>query len=1395
MKTVKSLFILLTIFGGLFMLSGCTEFNLPGNEETPNITDPIETPDPTTEIGGRAPIYQGMVISNVSSAAQTSSASKLLSLNMNSQSEAFDEDIEDVIEEYIDVITSDEIEYFSTRNQDILITVKLFNPDGQSILRFTLNGVIYQAFQFQDGSNSENLILKINSGNVSGIKEFTIDEIKYVENVTNDIKDAIFDGDRTIKLGVEYTNIPNSDISNINITATSFSFNVNITDIDNLIEKSNDILKAVLFDGENIIQMIDLVLGQNEVRFEKLNINQTYQYAVVTVIDKLDGFGSQVLVLHQEYVQTEEILAITDISTTQSVIIFDIVVNDTDEVGAITAIELYKGETLVETLTDLSVREFTGLLSNNEYTIKVTYTYDLNDGVGEQTLVISQAASTVAKATPTIVIDNVVPTQSSISFGITVTDVDQVGTVSAIELYKGETLVETLTDLSVREFTGLLSNNEYTIKVTYTYDLNDGVGEQTLMHELLKPQDTIMTLKTIPDIEILFYHHDMSNVSYELFIDDPDSAMTLSRIYAIVYLKNSGDPMQPIRTEYELTLDFFGSFANLDSGNIHKLNIEYIIDLNDGKGNRIITVTKQFETSKMPISFWSSDSTIAQDSLTFNVLEANEDGANKTDLKFELFNSDKSILISTDFDTQPELLWGWLLEYNHTYNNLLSNNQYILIISYSSDLNDGLGMRYFSHELSLTTSAKATPTLSIDNVVSTQTSILFDITVTDVDQVGAISAIELYKGETLVEELTDLSMRYFIGLLSNNEYTIKVTYAYDLNDGVGSQTLTINQQATTVAKATPTVAIDNVVPTQTSIGFGITVTDLDQVGTVSAIELYKGETLEEALTDLSVREFTGLLSNNEYTIKVTYTYDLNDGVGVILLLDSALFATFPTSISFNDYQILNSGLIGVGVEVQLKLFMTNPDSVNISSVILNQEIYDIEFMTIDYLIVKFTPDTSGGIFNVQISGIIFESAIGGLELLNVSNYSFDLPILGELHVQKMYSNVDNIIYKNVNNFLYIIVENPNDYNVNNLSIQFGDQYSSMSVYSFLIDEIEMINSNTIKIPWPINEINFYEFVSIKNITYGLDEFNTVTKSFMYKAYEFIVLESNEINSISTVQQLLNIQDGYIYQIVNDIDLKDINWIPMDFQGVIYGNNYSLLNLVIINNDQSSDILNIGLFGNFNGLVKDLTVSSAYISINNVAQNNIGIYAGQSNTYFKANNLIVSGYISSNTTSTSHIGGIVGKIKLGYFDGFVSTVSFNITASERVYLGGVVGYTDYWTLRPIYFENGVISLTLDLTTTGDWAIVGGILGSIGGQFEAYVHFVNNTINSNTTIVGASTNVAFGGIVGYYAYASAYISNNDVTLFLNEYDGSYYGFNYLVGINENGTLIEDSNNLLE
>jgi hypothetical protein len=519
---------------------------------------------------GQVPVYQGMTISSSSDVLSSSFNDAILtSLNFNYNQ---DMSIEDAINEEIDTTTSDEVQYFAARNQDVFITVQLENPDSQVILRFTLNGTIYQSYQFQEGSDSENLILKVNAGDISGIKEFTIDEIKYIENVTNETKDAVIDGNQTVKLGVTYETVPSATIDSLDIHATSISFSVNVSDEIGLIEKSGNTLKAYLYDGNDIVRTIDLVVGSNVVVFDKLAIDSEYEYAIAAVYDALDGIGKRVAILSQETIQTEKIMNISVSNQTQSTIEFILDITDTDEVGAISAIELFQGETLVEVLTDLNIREFTGLLSNNEYTIKVTYIYDLNDGVGSQTLTINQAATTLAKAAPEVVIDNVVPTQDSLTFDITVTDANEVGAITAIELYQAETLIEALTDLSVRTFTNLLSNNEYTIKVTYTYDLNDGLGEQELI-----TRETMTTLaKATPEVVLENVIPTKYSVKFDIKVADSDN---VGEIIAIELYQ--GETLIDALNDLNVR-----EFTGLLSNNAYQIKVTYTYDLNDGFGYR-----------------------------------------------------------------------------------------------------------------------------------------------------------------------------------------------------------------------------------------------------------------------------------------------------------------------------------------------------------------------------------------------------------------------------------------------------------------------------------------------------------------------------------------------------------------------------------------------------------------------------------------------------------------------------------------------------------------------------------------------------------------------------------------------------------------------------------------
>ena len=84
---------------------------------------------------------------------------------------------------------------------------------------------------------------------------------------------------------------------------------------------------------------------------------------------------------------------------------------------------------------------------------------------------------------------------------------------------------------------------------------------------------------------------------------------------------------------------------------------------------------------------------------------------------------------------------------------------------------------------STTTANKTVPTFEIIDPVSFKGSVEFEIKETDPDGVGEIKAIELYCNGAFVKAAENTSVRRFENLNSNTNYRIKVTYAYDLQNG------------------------------------------------------------------------------------------------------------------------------------------------------------------------------------------------------------------------------------------------------------------------------------------------------------------------------------------------------------------------------------------------------------------------------------------------------------------------------------------------------------------------------------------------------------------------------------------------------------------------------------
>ncbi len=591
--------------------------------------------------------------------------------------------IENKASSTLDVVGAAQNIYYADKNQDIYITIKLSNPDSYEILSFTLNGKKYSNYMFEDGSDMENLVLKVNVGNVGGIVEYTIDAIKYVDGT--DIKDVRMDGDKTVKAGVRASDQTYVTVTNEQKTMTSISFDAQVVDSYSLIEKSGGYAKAVLYDGETMIAK-DVTVGEKaSVVFDNLTPNTVYQYGVVALYDDLSGNGVQLNTLYKKAVYTDTIVLFKDVQVGKESISWNFEWNQSFANKQMNAISLWQNGAKVQDV-DVNATSVDGLKSNNEYTLKATY-----KNIQDQDETIEILFVTYAKAVPSVAIENVESTQTGITFGLNIVDTDNVGAIGKIELLHGNDTPIVATDLATRSFANLFSNNDYTIRVTYNYDVNDGVGEQ----QIVKTAD-------------------------------------------------------------------------------------------------------------------------------------------------------------------------------------------------------------------IKTKAKATPSVAIENVESTQTGITFGLNIVDTDNVGAIGKIELLHGNDTPIVATDLATRSFANLFSNNDYTIRVTYNYDVNDGVGEQQIVKTADIKTKAKATPTASFDNIKQLKDSISGSVNICDIDATIQKSKLTIsnYIGEI--EQIKNASKFDFEGLnCFQYDYDISLTLMYNLNDGKG-----EQQIFVSYSISTLVN-YSLLEDNTYSV----------------------------------------------------------------------------------------------------------------------------------------------------------------------------------------------------------------------------------------------------------------------------------------------------------------------------------------------------------------------------------------------------------------------------------------------------------------------------------------------------
>jgi len=759
---------------------------------------------------------------------------------------------------------------------------------------------------------------------------------------------------------------PEVDVRDIEVTQGYINIDLSVSDVSNTLLGS---VRAVLYrveevDGVEVEVYIDtqyLSMDSTLATFAHLvQANSNYRVKMIADYNLLDGAGNK----NNQILYTQEITSlqpkapaaeIQDPIITNGGLEFDVVVMDADDTVVPNSlfIYIYKDGVLQDALTQSLVVginhvEYSNLNSNYTYHFEIEADYDVLDGseLQVQQVLLEQSLTTIAKELPTASIGAIGSTTESITFDVTVVDVDGVieaGTVYAVLYYNNtptglSQLLGVGENLSV-SFSGINSQTPYTIKIITDYDLDNGVGIVTAYPMLEFGYTTDAKAEPVAVIENIVPSTD--TIRFDVVLTDFDSVLT-SDARAVLYI---GDTPTGQSIDLNVGYNTGIEFTNVYSDQNYIIYVVADYDLNDNVNvfiNERIAFNYTITDPNEMVIGMLYDITVAIESITFSAQITDVSGVVTDELRAYLIEDGLPTGVFIELDDGDNV--------GESFINLNSDSLYTIEIRTNYDLGDVTGIQTATLDsFSTETSAYTSPNAYISSINETFDSVVFDVTVNDTSNTstGTYLAILYYNNLPTAQQVVLLEgfnqLLSFDTLYSGVEYEIRIQSIYDLRDGDGVHTEFITtDDFFTTAKEVPRGLAANMDITEDKVYFEFDFIDEDNTlipGTFTAWLYDKDLVLidsvalsnEEVFFDLSY-----MPSNYAFTIRVTSDYDLSTGPsiiedGVILSLDLTTYVNQVPTVVITDTKINQT-------DVTFHLNVTDMDSVVIGD--LTVDIYD-----------------------------------------------------------------------------------------------------------------------------------------------------------------------------------------------------------------------------------------------------------------------------------------------------------------------------------------------------------------------------------------------------------------------------------------------------------------------
>ena len=789
----------------------------------------------------------------------------------------------------------------------------VFNVSYEDTDNVTTEGSIYVGV-FKDGELEE--IIPLLGSSTSLMFNELLSDQEYEVKVLSDYN--LNDGAGETRDNVLYTYtfstlesiVPTPSIVNLKVDENRVSFDINIEDQANIIDK--DTLIAKLYVNGELKQSAPI--EEYKVDFQLYNLLSGFEFTVEIEASYDLNDGSPVRtnqIIFSENFTTDEksvpAVFVSEVIAKQGYVILNLSVEDRNSTiqNALVA-TLYENDVAIQTIQfDENQTElvFNYLIQYEQiYSVYIVGNYNLQDGSGIKLdmVLFKTVLVTENEKAPVAEILNLDESAISIEADIRVMDSDEtiVDDMIQVSVYTEGVLVESkLITVGTTHviFENLMSDAEYWLVVSADYEVDDGSG---IVSGVQIGSELIMTPeKEFPDVFISDLNVDTDSVTVYYDINDKDQAIVPGSLVAILTLNNVpvGEPW---------ALDEFGNTAEitgLTSGLRYKVDIYADINLNDGSVQENDFL---LDSSDTPIPEAKEEPTAEleniisdNNSITFDAIVIDDDDAIIDNLKAVLFkdgaittfeiilvpgNNIGTALIDLEFGVEYELK----IIADYTYND---------------------GTPPFIGEELISEIVSTVPLVIIDNVIENDESITYTALLDDSFDItdSSVLNVAVYdQGDNLVGSVHTISsgttMNIF-NLWSDYDYYLIVTGEYSGTTGEVAR-YTFH----TMAKEVQPLVITNLVVDDDEIVFDVNGVELPDSSGVIFDDVFVY--LYEYDEDDEVYEIIDSEKLNDGDNSVTMDIDGFDGTQYLLQIEADINLN-DSNGEYEDYVIHSQSFI------------------------------------------------------------------------------------------------------------------------------------------------------------------------------------------------------------------------------------------------------------------------------------------------------------------------------------------------------------------------------------------------------------------------------------------------------------------------------------------------------